>query len=1122
LVASAAASAAAACALASQDPASTQSTSTESAALLSDPATQSVLGFESLSGWSIASGPGTLSLSTTHTQGADSLQVASPGYTVLQSQKLSTLGSVGSTLLVDYQLPGTLGYGSLALTINSPTLGLYNDWIAQVDVSNQSGGTFRTATFTLPANVVTLLASSYSDLSIGLIWNVPANAGNFLLDNIRFPNATTSDAGVDAAKDSSTTDSAPDGGAAGDGSISPALVFAKPNFKEITVNDVVPNRTFNPQGVVVDRNAKPNVVYVFDSTNQRILGFKSLGTCTTSGATCTSDADCASGQSCTIQSGPTRNADMVFGQPDFTSTTCNGDDTSVQPATSSTLCTQPFPRAVSILESGDSQSMAVDSQRNLYVLDKWNHRVLRYNSPPTSDNVADMVWGQPNMTSRLCNGSTVPTAPTQSSLCLNAEAVNGSTGAISGDEVGGGVEALADGSIWVTDVGNNRVLRFPPNSTLANMVLGQPDYLHGTADPTECDPHGTTNTGTHICNPKTVRYNAATKQLYVVDWKLSSTGSNKYRVLIYTPKGSNGDFAMDQQADTWILGDPWFDCTTNLDVNGNNTCPGSLVDGGIPEPLGDVSFQWNRPAGLELPLNQAANAFWLADAKNGRVVSYAEQGGKWTAVQAIGQQNGVSFNGVPNCPSGDQCQLGAPSGSMGMDSAGNIYVADENSEEVLRFGTAHSPTIDGGTETAWPANEVMFPTPAGAPAGSGLDNNAIDAYGAFSLNKVKLINYPSGGTPQLVLFDQFRLLFWNSYSGKSSGSAADGVLYQTDFNSNLPPADGNALNGLDSDSKGNVFVGHGSQVDVFPGPLTKFQTAMVTSFNVSTVPLRTGGTLTSNSDGLIIQGLAYDEKNNALFVADVTNFRVLRIATPLVPSTRQIDLVLGQSSATAVNPNRSHDPFHDVPCVNVQPDGFGHTSQIKLDASGNLYVVDAQHEGWDCSNNRVVEYDAASLVPGTTDFFCGVTDSGCTTARRPTRYFVSGNPSYPQPAPDGGAPLPIGQQKGSGGGLGTVPNAPIGVAFDANGHMIMVLDGYEGNGPTQRVFYYATPLPSCSSNNPGCYVKYTSIFPSMNSQPTDVSFDSSGNLVVMDQTWARVLYYTAASYASWVATQPTQ
>ena len=50
-----------------------------------------------------------------------------------------------------------------------------------------------------------------------------------------------------------------------------------------------------------------------------------------------------------------------------------------------------FDKEMSVSESGSGASMAVDAQGNLYVTDFWNHRVLKYNSPFTTDTIADDV-----------------------------------------------------------------------------------------------------------------------------------------------------------------------------------------------------------------------------------------------------------------------------------------------------------------------------------------------------------------------------------------------------------------------------------------------------------------------------------------------------------------------------------------------------------------------------------------------------------------------------------------------------------------------------------------------------------------------------------------------------------
>jgi len=103
------------------------------------------------------------------------------------------------------------------------------------------------------------------------------------------------------------------------------IVLGQPDFSQITPNEVVGNKLFLPEGVLVDRSKQPNRVYVYDSGNSRVLGFNHLGYVQSGpyiGRPCTSDSDFP-GSTCQISG--TRAADIVLGQPSFGTSACNGD-----------------------------------------------------------------------------------------------------------------------------------------------------------------------------------------------------------------------------------------------------------------------------------------------------------------------------------------------------------------------------------------------------------------------------------------------------------------------------------------------------------------------------------------------------------------------------------------------------------------------------------------------------------------------------------------------------------------------------------------------------------------------------------------------------------------------------
>ena len=90
------------------------------------------------------------------------------------------------------------------------------------------------------------------------------------------------------------------------------IILGKPDFGEITPNEVTSNGLFNPGGVLVDRSVAPNRVYVYDGGNSRVLGMSHLGACaggTKAGQPCTSNSDCP-GSTCAIQNGI--GADLVL------------------------------------------------------------------------------------------------------------------------------------------------------------------------------------------------------------------------------------------------------------------------------------------------------------------------------------------------------------------------------------------------------------------------------------------------------------------------------------------------------------------------------------------------------------------------------------------------------------------------------------------------------------------------------------------------------------------------------------------------------------------------------------------------------------------------------------------
>src|SRR5271154_1701081 len=109
------------------------------------------------------------------------------------------------------------------------------------------------------------------------------------------------------------------------------------------LNLIDANGIWSPRAIAIDSSVTPNRLYVSDSGNSRILGYKDAATFGNGGA-----------------------ADLVIGQPDFISGTSELDFGCVS-ASANSLC--------------DPVGVAVDSAGNLYVADTGNSRVLEYSAP---------------------------------------------------------------------------------------------------------------------------------------------------------------------------------------------------------------------------------------------------------------------------------------------------------------------------------------------------------------------------------------------------------------------------------------------------------------------------------------------------------------------------------------------------------------------------------------------------------------------------------------------------------------------------------------------------------------------------------------------------------------------
>jgi sugar lactone lactonase YvrE len=210
------------------------------------------------------------------------------------------------------------------------------------------------------------------------------------------------------------------------GDTRPDRVLGQPNLSANGANMIDRRGLSYPEGIAVDASVTPNRLYVADTENHRVLGWRDVAS---------------------LRNGEP--ADLVFGQPTPFTGICNTGSGSNFGTSASTLC-RPT-------------GLAVDRVGNLYVSDSGNSRVLEYGSPFTTDTVADRLFGQPGFSEvELWIDPTAASLSTPGSLALDGA-----------------------GNLYVADRQHNRVVRYDAPLTtdaVADRVYGQADFETSRCD----------------------------------------------------------------------------------------------------------------------------------------------------------------------------------------------------------------------------------------------------------------------------------------------------------------------------------------------------------------------------------------------------------------------------------------------------------------------------------------------------------------------------------------------------------------------------------------------------------------------------------------------------------------
>ncbi len=644
----------------------------------------------------------------------------------------------------------------------------------------------------------------------------------------------------------------------------PTRVIGQTSTKVTSTSpNLVEGREFQtPLSVVVDGSTTPAPVYVSDTGNNRILGFRSA-------------AGFSNGQM----------ADIVIGQPDFVTTF--GQGPAVTGSTRSTGLSSP-------------RGLAVDASGNLYVIDAGNNRILRFPKPfnQTANELPDMVIGQPGFTTGAANQGGI-SASTLS--FAGAAAVS--------------LTFDSAGNLWVPDTGNNRILGFNA-STLgsqaasgpaADIVLGQGTFVTGTG---AAAPAVTSLSAIHA--PTGIAFDA-TGRLFASD----SVAGQRGRILVWLPPFSTGQSAtrmlgVDQnspqpplisefqlqtspgglfaignqiavsdtfnnrilvyppveqwnlnnffQAAITVIGQTTFATgsanqgapaasassfsspagaffyNSELYVadSGNNRMivmpQGASGFGSATRVLGQLqmnlntvnliqgrefNFSTGADAGIAVDFSSAVPHLYVSDTYNNRVLGYYDlrniQPGQYADI-VIGQPD--FLNSISNYPNNQptSSNLSNPAGLV-VDSGGNLYVADKGNGRVLRFPSPFAGFQPGTPVAITESADLVL----------GQINFTTKITDATSQTMAAPYGLAFDGANGLLVSDviQNRVLFFaGAAKNLTNGQAATIVFGQADMNSSGAGGGLNQMNAphhiaVDSDERLYVADSGNGRVTIF-------------------------------------------------------------------------------------------------------------------------------------------------------------------------------------------------------------------------------------------------------------------------------------------------------------------
>ncbi len=595
-----------------------------------------------------------------------------------------------------------------------------------------------------------------------------------------------------------------------------------------------------------------------------------------------------------------------------------------------------------------------------------------------------------------------------------------------------GVAVDAAGNLYIADFGNSRVRKVGTSGTITTIAGTGSFGFSGDGGPA---------TDAQLADPRGVAVDAA-GNVYIADY---------YNIRVRKVSTSG----------------------TITTVAGNGTL-GFSGDGG---PATSAGLRY--PTGVAV---DAAGNLFIADSNNHRVRKVSTTG---TITTVAGNDSpGFSGDGGP----ATNASLSSPTG-VAVDTAGNLYIAEQNNHRVRKVSTSGTITTvagngsngsfdDGYSGDGGPAADARLNYPSGV---------AVDAAGNlyiadFFNNRVRKVS-TSGTITTVAGNGSF------GYSGDGGPAINAGLAFSY---------------GVAVDTVGNLYIADSSNNRV--RKVSTSGTITTVAGNGSFGYSGDGGPAT-NSRLSSPTGVAVDAAGN-LYIADTSNHRVRKVS-----ASGTITTVAGSGTTGSFDNGYSGD---GGPATDAQ---LAYPSGVAVDAAGNLYIADS-------INNRVRKVSASGTITtiagsGTTGYAGGgysgdggpATDarlnypSGVAVDAAGNLYIADGNNHRVRKVSTSGTITTVAGNgnRGYSGDGGPAINAdldsPYGVAVDTVGNLYIA---DTDNSQVRKVSTLGT-ITTVAGN--GTYGFSGDGGPATNaslSGPYGVAVDAAGNLYIADSANDRV------------------